>query len=821
MVTAKNHGTLRKLVRVVTIVGMALLGSACNVNSSEGPDALDGGFTDGDVTDASDGGFTDGDMTDASDGGFTDGDMTDASDGGFTDGDMTDASDGSFTDGEMTDASDGDLDGGVPTVQYDVVVYGATEGGIAAASVMGHRGLSVALVDELDYLGGQIAAGVPNMDGHAYVWAHTGFYWEFVQDIRAVYEAAGKSMDTCYTYFWGSNHICFEPHVALPIFQNYLQDAGVDLYLDEAVTEVLSSGKQVQGIRTARRTYLAKVVLDASEYGDVIRLSPARYRVGLHDSGDLDLDSCVQDVTYTAIIRRYDTLPSQLRITAPPPGGPANTYADNKPYFASHVQVISPNPTSITGMQNLFTHNAYRGLPSYDVPGSYDSSDPALILKTSINWFNDYPYTVRAVVDPAERHRLNCQAKLKTLQFIYYIQTELAAEGGDHWSVAREENYNTAYNTGANLCDEIPAELKPLEQHMPPEPYMRESVRIVGLETFNTAHVLATAQTQVHPESLGYSQHPEDFHRCYGTDDGTIDGIYNEGDIEQNVPFRDFFMEYSSPIPLPFGIFIPETVDGLLPANGKLLSTSRFGNSQARLQPVAFIVGQAAGTIAALAVEQDVQARDVDYRQVQEDLLDQGAVIVPYWDIMSIPLHSAYKAINIVALRGAMGAAETRQIDDTSWQVFFRPNDSTTRRAAAVATVRMAKLTGSIPATATFEDVPLGAEGRPEIEILFAEGITSGCSSNPLRFCRDDDISRASTAAFLVRAKKILDPSLDLTPPPTATFGDVPDTHPLYREVEAAYRLGILGPCSTNPMNFCPDAPVSRAEMAQALVAGF
>ncbi len=749
----------------------------------------------------------------------------DASDGAVPDGTARDAGDDGGVPGDASPEGgfDGGSDGGLPTASYDVVVYGATEGGIAAATVIGRRGLRVALVDELDYLGGQIAAGVPNMDGHAYVWARTGLYWEFERDIRAVYDAAGKSIDTCYSYFFGSDHVCFEPHVALPIFEGYLRDAGVDVYLGEVVEEVHASANQVQGMRTSRRNYMAQVVLDASEYGDVIRLSPANYRVGLHERADMDMDACVQDITYTAIIRRYDELPSELRIASPPPGAPGNTYADNRPRFAAGVGVVTPNPTQLSDRQNLYTHNAYRGLPSYELPGSYDSDDPSLIVKTSINWFNDYPYTVRAVVDAAERHRLDCQAKLKTLQFIYYIQTELAAQGGDHWSVATEENYDTAYNTGANLCDEIPEELKPLERHMPPGPYVRESLRLVGVDTFNTTHVVATAQTQIHPQSLGYTQHPQDFHRCYGTDDGTIDGIYNEGDIERGVRFRDFFMKYPSPLPLPFGIFIPESVDGLLPANGKLLSTSRFGNSQARLQPVAFIVGQAAGTIAALAVERGVQPRSVDYREVQRELLEQGAVIVPYWDIQSDPLHPAYKEINLVALRGAMGAADRESLDrtGTSWRVFFRPDAPTTRRVAAVGVVRMAGLTAPIPGTATFTDVPLGTEGRREIEILRARGVTSGCSNSPPQFCPDEDISRMAAAAFLVRVKKLLDPSLDLTPPATATFGDVPPSHPLYREVEAAHRLGLLAPCRTSPMSFCPDDPIRRAAMAQALVAAF
>ncbi|MCX7895327.1 MAG: DNRLRE domain-containing protein [Thermoanaerobaculum sp.] len=51
-----------------------------------------------------------------------------------------------------------------------------------------------------------------------------------------------------------------------------------------------------------------------------------------------------------------------------------------------------------------------------------------------------------------------------------------------------------------------------------------------------------------------------------------------------------------------------------------------------------------------------------------------------------------------------------------------------------------------------------------------------------------------------------------------AIFADVPDGHPFQGPIERLYQLGITAGCATNPLRFCPDAPVTRAQMATFLL---
>lgn len=46
------------------------------------------------------------------------------------------------------------------------------------------------------------------------------------------------------------------------------------------------------------------------------------------------------------------------------------------------------------------------------------------------------------------------------------------------------------------------------------------------------------------------------------------------------------------------------------------------------------------------------------------------------------------------------------------------------------------------------------------------------------------------------------------------TFADVPPNHPYYAEIEWLYQNGYTAGCGTNPLRYCPDATMNRAESA-------
>jgi hypothetical protein len=55
-------------------------------------------------------------------------------------------------------------------------------------------------------------------------------------------------------------------------------------------------------------------------------------------------------------------------------------------------------------------------------------------------------------------------------------------------------------------------------------------------------------------------------------------------------------------------------------------------------------------------------------------------------------------------------------------------------------------------------------------------------------------------------------------PPPT--FGDVPMTHPYFKEIEILHANAVTAGCSTSPLKFCPDENINRAQVAVFMLRG-
>ena len=84
------------------------------------------------------------------------------------------------------------------------------------------------------------------------------------------------------------------------------------------------------------------------------------------------------------------------------------------------------------------------------------------------------------------------------------------------------------------------------------------------------------------------------------------------------------------------------------------------------------------------------------------------------------------------------------------------PNDPLPRWAMAVWLVRA--LDGRDPphtAVPSFDDVPPGWWWRPHVERLAQLGVTNGCARDPARFCPHQTVTRAQMASFLRRAFQI------------------------------------------------------------------
>ncbi|MGA7877355.1 MAG: S-layer homology domain-containing protein [Desulfoferrobacter sp.] len=151
---------------------------------------------------------------------------------------------------------------------------------------------------------------------------------------------------------------------------------------------------------------------------------------------------------------------------------------------------------------------------------------------------------------------------------------------------------------------------------------------------------------------------------------------------------------------------------------------------------------------------------------------------------------------------------------------FFCPKELINRAQAAVF-IERAINGGSYspsPAIGIFADVPTTFWAADWIEQFYEDGLTKGCNTNPLQFCPDQNVTRADMAIFLLRKKH----GSSYSPPKAAgVFADVSKNHWAADWIEQLYAEGITTGCSGNPLRFCPDDSVTRAEMAAFLVKTF
>jgi hypothetical protein len=177
--------------------------------------------------------------------------------------------------------------------------------------------------------------------------------------------------------------------------------------------------------------------------------------------------------------------------------------------------------------------------------------------------------------------------------------------GIDAWDLTRAEM------TGRHQVEQIAAFLRdyvPGFEHS----YMvqsgvavgvRETRRILGEYVLTADDVLCARKFE---DVIARGTYPIDIHDPEGR--GTVLRTVPEGDA-YDIPLR---------------CLIPRDVDGIV-TSGRCISGTHEAHSSYRVTPTAMATGQAAGVCAALAAARGTVPRQVPYRDVQAELLRQGA----------------------------------------------------------------------------------------------------------------------------------------------------------------------------------------------------
>lgn len=521
--------------------------------------------------------------------------------------------------------------------KYDIVIAGAGTGGWGTAIQAARMGCCVLLIEETDWIGGQMnAAGVTSMDEGTII-REQGLYHEFYERVVETYREFGKSVATCY---FNKNSCAFEPRIGQRIMYEFINEVNqkgpghIEVSLRSHIVKVDRDGNLVHGadIESASPAGLVTnhvdcaILVDATEYGDVLPLAGVRYRVGKCTSDNIDPMARMQDNTWTAVVKEYpEGIPTEIKLTSPPPG-----YDDARQKRRFYrIQVIKPNPQKQLGFEDIYAEVApwqavswYRGMPD---SSRTDAPPYPIVTRTHLNISqNDVETSVGDCEYPEQRWSKEVEMRLTTLQLLYYLQNELKLP----WSVANDEGYDTPYNREqiARIVNETPS-LKPFErvlQLLPPIAYVRESRRMIGIHTVVASEIHRPIGPRASfADAISVNDYPEDLHGSKSPNDIELDLEAAPNTESEKLPW----IVRGAPFQLPFSAFIPETVDGFLAAE-KNISQSRLVNGATRLQPSTMNNGQAVGIIAALAIKNKIQPRAVNVHEVQEMMLDAGVQLV-------------------------------------------------------------------------------------------------------------------------------------------------------------------------------------------------
>lgn len=508
-----------------------------------------------------------------------------------------------------------------PRKHVDVLVVGGGASGISAAIQAARMGVQTLVAEETPWIGGMLtSAGVSCVDGNYNM--RSGLFGEFT-DSLAVRYGGWDALKTG----WVSN-INYEPNVGQDIFTNMAAACGsrLEVRRNTRMVDVMKDGdvwKVTLEDADGRRSVIsADVLIDGTELGDVAKACGVEYRIGMEASSQTGesiapekANDVIQDLTYVVMLKDYGP-DADMTIEMPEGYDPA-------PFYNS---ALNPKNTENTTGQTIWSPEMM--ITYGKTPGG----------KYMINWpiyGNDY-YVNSIEMTPEERQEAYARAKNFTLQFVYFIQTELGMK-----------------NLG--IADDV----FPTEDGLALFPYHRESRRIVG-EAFLTLDAAAAPYEYKYPY----------YRTGVAVGDYAVDHHHFRHPDWRNLPDLEFY-----PIPsfnVPMGVMLPEQDDvrNLIVAE-KSVSVSNLINGATRLQPVVMQLGQAAGAIAALSQYKGVDVKEVSVRSVQDVLLEAGCYIMPYLDLPKD--HRHFKALQRIGATGIL-RGEGRNVGWAN-QTWFRADE--------------------------------------------------------------------------------------------------------------------------------------------------
>jgi hypothetical protein len=513
--------------------------------------------------------------------------------------------------------------------EYDIVVYGGTSGGVAAAVQAARLGRSVLLIEPGKHLGGMSSGGLGATDiGNKR--AIGGLSREFYRRIKKHYDQPANWKYEKRADFRGGGHDpaddaawTFEPHVAEKVFQDLVREHHVPVLFGERLDlkeGVRKAGRRITAITMeSGRTCRGRIFIDATYEGDLMAGAGVSYHVGREANsvhGETLNGVQVKNATHHQFIKRVD---------------PYVRLGDASSGLLPHVHAGPPGRDG-AGDRRVQAYNFRlcvtdrpenrRPCPR---PEGYDERQYELLLRNFEAGDHRIPWS--RILLPNRKADVNNNFAFSTDD----LGASDAYPGADHATRAKIWKEHADYHKGLlwTLANHprVPAEVRREFQtwglardefvdsdSWPPQLYVREARRMVAgyVMTEQNCRGLRVAE-----DSVGLAAYTMDSHNTqrYVAEDGSV---RNEGDVQ---------VGGFPPYPISYRALVPkagECTNLLVPV---CLSASHIAYGSIRMEPVFLVLGQSAATVGALALDEGVDVQQVSYPRLRDRLLRDGQVL--------------------------------------------------------------------------------------------------------------------------------------------------------------------------------------------------
>ena len=531
-------------------------------------------------------------------------------------------------------------------LKCDVLVYGGTPAGVAAACAAAEQGRSVILVEPFSFVGGLVTNGLSHADFRS-LECHSGFWWDFNQRVVKHYEAAyGKDSEQVKASFHGNFG---EPKVNRAVFEEMLAERkNVQVLMKHELSLVASTRMMPSSIISisvkgngAEKSIQARVFIDASYEGDLMAEAGVRFTVGREDQAAYG-ESIAENVPKggDVEVQGYNfrwcmTQVAQNKLPAPKPEG------YNREEFVPVLELYKNGKlTHAFGEQGAKA--IYKVQPPLLPNGKTDINDMSHgVVRLSMPDINNaYP-----TANVLERKKIVQQHLSYQLGLLYFLQND-----SDVPANVREDALSWGF-----CKDEWPE-----NNHLPEQLYVREARRMIGQHVFtqnDTTRTLEDVRSPLQLDSIAIGDYT---HNCHGTGRvGTrFDGRHTGEFYKRNAPFQ-----------VAYGTIVPKEVSNLLVPVAA--SSSHVGFGALRLEPIWAQMGQAAGFAAAQACEMEKpDVQNVNVPKLQNVLHQNRAATVYFADIA--PDSPDFAAVQWLAtLGGWHGLHKSESEKKPDWKKTF------------------------------------------------------------------------------------------------------------------------------------------------------